>query len=166
MKIANIVIALLLTASVASAVAGTVKVPSKKPIITVNIPDSWEPEETGKGIACESPDKVATVFFEIVATEKGMNKLIDENIEWLMSDRGVDIKADTKQEKDFEVGGIKSSLMSFDASSKEFGPAKVGFIFTPINDKVLVTTYWITVKGYEKQDAALTKILNSVSPIQ
>jgi hypothetical protein len=29
----------------------------------VNILDSWKPEETDKGIACESPDKVATVFF-------------------------------------------------------------------------------------------------------
>jgi hypothetical protein len=31
--------------------AGTVKIPDDKPAISVNIPDSWKPEETDKGIA-------------------------------------------------------------------------------------------------------------------
>jgi hypothetical protein len=43
--------------------AGTVNVPEDKPAISVEIPDSWKPEETDNGIACESPDKVATIFF-------------------------------------------------------------------------------------------------------
>jgi hypothetical protein len=35
-----------------------VNIPEDKPAISVDIPDSWKPEETDKGIACESPDKL------------------------------------------------------------------------------------------------------------
>ncbi|MFZ4481952.1 MAG: hypothetical protein ACOYNZ_18895, partial [Rhodoferax sp.] len=67
-----------------SAMAGLVNVPMKKPVITVEIPDSWKPEETERGVASESPDQVATVFFEIARSEKGVNSLLDENIDWLV----------------------------------------------------------------------------------
>ena len=50
--------------------AGTVNIPADKPAVSVNIPDSWKPEETDKGIACESPDKVATLFFEVTSGEE------------------------------------------------------------------------------------------------
>src|SRR5205085_942405 len=64
-------VAVVVTSFAASlATAGTINVPAKRPVITVNIPDSWEPEETEKGTACESPDKVVTVFFEIARGAK------------------------------------------------------------------------------------------------
>jgi hypothetical protein len=93
-----------------------------------------------------------------------MNSLLDENINWLIKDQDVEIKIASKKEQDFLVGGTKSSLMAYDANSKEFGPSKVGFIFTTIGKKLLVTTYWLTVKGYAKQEAALDAILASVRP--
>lgn len=165
MSLSKLLATVFLSLLIGSAFAGTVKVPAKRPAITVEIPDSWEPEETDRGVACESPDQAATVFFEVVGTEKGMNSLLDENFEWLVKDQGVKINDTTKQEKDMLVAGIKSSVLSFDANSKEFGPAKVGFIFTPVGTKVLVTTYWITNKGAAKHDATLTRIFNSIKPI-
>jgi hypothetical protein len=164
MKILRPLIAVILSILVSSAMSGVVNVPAKKPVITIEVPDSWDPEETDKGIAIESPDKVATVFFEIAASEKGMNSLLDENIDWLIKDQGVEIKIASKKEQDFLVGGMKSSLMAYEADSKDFGPSKVGFIFTTIGKKVLVVTYWLTVKGYDKQEAALDAILASVKP--
>jgi hypothetical protein len=149
-----------------SVVAGIVDVPSTNPVITVHIPDSWKPEDTDKGVSCESPDGVVTIFFEIVKSERGMKKLIDENVDWLVTDQGVKIDASTKNEQDIAVGGIKSSLIGYDADSKEYGPAKVGFIFTPVGDKLLVTTYWLTVEDYDKQDARVNKILESVTPVE
>jgi hypothetical protein len=70
--------------------AGTVNVPEDKPAISVEIPDSWKPEETDNGIACESPDKVATIFFEVTSA-KGLDALIEENIDWLTKDQGVEL---------------------------------------------------------------------------
>lgn len=164
MKILKPFAAIILSLLVSSTMAGLVSVPAKKPVVTIEIPDSWDPEETDKGIAVESADKVATVFFEIAASEKGMNSLLDENIDWLVKDQGVKINTASKKEQDFLVGGMKSSLMAYDASSKEFGPSKVGFIFTAIGKKLLVTTYWVTVKGFDKQEAVLDGILASVKP--
>jgi hypothetical protein len=166
MEILKPLVALSLSLLIGSAMAGVVNVPTIKPVVTIDIPDSWAPEETDKGIAVESADKVATVFFEIAASEKGMNALLDENIDWLVKDQGVNINTSSKKEQDFLVGGMKSSLMAYDATSKEFGPSKVGFIFTTVGKKLLVTTYWLTVKGFAKQEPVLDKILASVKPVK
>ena len=65
----------LLLASLAP--AETINIPEDEPAISVNIPETWKPEAIDKGIACESPDKVATIIFE-VTTEKGLDALIQE----------------------------------------------------------------------------------------
>jgi hypothetical protein len=165
MKILKALSALSLSVLLTStALADIVNVPARRPVVTIDVPDSWKPEETEKGIGIESPDSVATVFFEIARSEKGLKTIIDDNIDWLVKEQEVRVKGSTKVEKDIAVGGIKSSLMSYDADSKEWGPAKVGFIFTPVGERVLVTTFWISVKGFAKQEPVLDKILASVKP--
>jgi hypothetical protein len=164
MKISKPFAAVILSLLISSTLAGVVNVPEKGPVVTIEVPDSWSPEETDKGISVESADKVATVFFEIAASEKGMNSLLDENIDWLVKDQGVRINIASKKQQDFVVGGMKSSLTAYDANSKEFGPSKVGFIFTAVGKKLLVITYWVTAEGYAKQEAVLDAILASVKP--
>jgi len=166
MNISKIVACIALSVLATTALGETVQVPANKPAVTIDIPEAWKPEETEKGVACESPDQVVTVFFEVVRSEKGMNALLDENINWLVKDQGVKIVDASKTEKEILVGGIKSSLIGYDAKSKEYGPSKVGFIFTNINNKLLVTTYWLAIKGFDKQEATLDKILSSVKPIK
>jgi hypothetical protein len=53
------------------------------------------------GIACESPDKVATIFIEVTSA-KGVDALIDENIDWLTKDQGVQLDKASEQKQDFE----------------------------------------------------------------
>lgn len=166
MNLAKIVSVFFLALFALAAQAETVKIPPKKPAILVDIPDSWAPEETAKGVVCESPDQVATVFFEVAKSEKGMNKIIDENFDWLINEQGLKIDKSTKQERQLLVGGVQSESLVFDASNKEFGPARVGFIFTVIGERLLITTYWITKKGADKHDATLTQIFNSVRPLK
>ena len=161
-----LVAAVLLAFCAGSALAGTVKVPEKKTLITVEIPNSWKPETTDRGISCESPDQVATVFFEVAGSEKAMNKLMDENIDWLIKDQGLKVKKDSELKKDILVGGIASSMLSYDADSKEFGPSKVGFVFTMVNAKLLVITFWLTVEGFEKHETTLDAIFASVKPFE
>jgi hypothetical protein len=161
-KVVKLIAALCLSLAVGSALAGTINVPARRPAVTINIPDSWEPEETDRGVGCESPDKVATVFFEVVGSEKGLNNLLDDHLEWLVDEHGVKVKASSKNEAEVLVGGIRSQLLGYDAHSKEWGPAKVGFIFTPVNGKMLVTSYWISVKGFSNIEGTLNRILASV----
>jgi hypothetical protein len=145
--------------------ADTVKIPEDNPAISVNIPESWKPEETDKGFACESPDKLATVIFEVTST-KGADALIDENIDWLIKDQGVQIDKASDKTLDFEAAGLAWKRISWNGNSKEWGPATVGFAFTDAgNGKVLTVTYWITTKDQEKHFPTLEKIFESVKLI-
>jgi hypothetical protein len=148
------------------AFAGTIKIPKDKPAMTVEIPDSWKPEDTDAGITCESPDQVATVFFEVTAA-KDLEALINDNVDWLTKEQKVKIDDSTKKEKDFTANGLDWKRISWDGDSKEWGPSAVGFMFVAVGDgKVLTVTYWITKKDIDKESAALDKIMDSIKPVQ
>jgi hypothetical protein len=141
--------------------AGTVNIPEEKPAVSVEIPDSWKPESTDKGIACESPDKVATIFLE-VTTSNELDALIDENIDWLTKDQGVQLEKASEQKQEFETSNLKWKRISWSGSSKEWGPATVGFVFADAGDgKTLTVTYWVTKKDQEKHIPTIEKIFES-----
>lgn len=93
----------------------------------------------------------------MVGSEKGMSALMAEIINWLAKDQGVKIVGSFMSGKDIAVGGIKSTLIGYDANSKEFGPSKVGFIFTTIGTKALITTYWLTKKDLKSKKQRWTR---------
>jgi hypothetical protein len=108
---------------------------------------------------------VATVFFEVTSA-KGLDALIDENVDWLTVDQGVQLDRASEQKQDFEAAGLEWKRISWSGNSKEWGPATVGFAFTAAgNGKVLTVTYWITKKDQEKHFPTLEKIFESVKPI-
>ncbi|MGV3661909.1 MAG: hypothetical protein ACO1TE_17105 [Prosthecobacter sp.] len=162
------ILLLSLFSHLATATAGTIKLPEEKAAVSINVPDNWEPEEDEDGnVLAESPDGVTTIYFEIVATEKEMDTAIESSVEWLMEDHKVKVDEATKAEADFEVGGREFHRISWDGSHPEHGPAVVGFIFTEVGQgKVLTMTYWINKKDAEKSLEALGKIFESVKSIE
>lgn len=145
--------------------AATVNVPEDTPAISVDIPDSWKPEATENGVACESPDKVATIFFEVTSA-KGLEALIDENVDWLTKDQGVQLDKASEEKQEFEAANLGWKRISWSGTSKEWGPATVGFAFTDAGDgKVLTVTYWVTKKDQEKHIPTIEKIFESVKRI-
>lgn len=167
MKTTIIAVTLALTLFPALASAETIKLPEDKPAVSVNIPDSWEPEEDEDGILAESPDNVATIYLEVVANEKEMNTVIEDSLTWLTEDHEVKVDAASKEEKDFEDSGRKWSRISWSGNSKEWGPAVIGFLFTEVGDgKVLTITYWISKEDSEKSLETLGKIFSSVKSLK
>ena len=163
----TILLAVCLTVALlaTNASAATLKIPKEDPVVSVTIPDSWEPKETEGEIECESPDEVATIFFE-VTPEKGVEELIDTNVEWLMTEQKVDVDPKSQSTKDFESGGLSWKRISWDGNSEEYGPATVGFLFTEVADgQLLAVTYWISKKDMEKHIAQIVKIYKSVKKI-
>lgn len=157
---------LLITLIPALAPAATVSLPKEKPAMTATVPDDWEPEESDDGILAESADNVATIYFEVVATEKEMDSVIEESLKWLTEDHEVKVDAATKETKDFEDSGRKWSRISWTGDSKEYGPAVVGFLFTEVGGgKVLTVTYWVSKKDSEKNLETLGKIFSSVKSV-
>jgi hypothetical protein len=59
------------------------------------------------------------------------------------------------------------SRISWDGTSEEWGAAIIDFAFSDVgNGKVLVVTYWITKKGWEKHQSELDKIFENVKKIK
>jgi len=80
-----------------------------------------------------------TVFFE-VTSPKGVEDLIDENVDWLMKDQKVEIDRKSQSEKDFKNGDINWRRISWDGNSEEFGPTTVGFLMTRAGNHTLEKT--------------------------
>lgn len=164
----NLIVALSLALpllALTTASAEVVKIPKGTPAVTVSIPDKWEPEDTDKGIVCESPDKEATIFFEVTSAKK-LEALIDENIEWLTSDQKVEIDKATQKSAEFEAGGMSWKSLAWKGKSEEWGPANIILAFADAGKgKVLMVTYWVTEKGEAKHGKQLTTILDSVKKV-
>ena len=76
------------------------------------------PENTDKGVAVESADKEATVFFEVTSA-KGTDALLEENAAWL-KDQKVSINQSSKSEKDFKTAAMSWSRISWDGASEDW----------------------------------------------
>lgn len=151
--------------AVTGASAGVIKIPEGSPVISVSIPDKWEPEETDEGVVCESPDKEATIFFEVTSAKK-IEALIDENIDWLVKDQEVEIDKSTQKSNEFEAGGMSWKSLAWEGKSKEWGAANIILAFADAGKgKVLMVTYWVTTKGEAKHGKTLTAILDSVKKV-
>ena len=69
--------------------AKTIKIPEGDAVVSVDVPDSWGPENTEKGVAVESADKEATVFFEVTSA-KGTDALLQEECGLVKGPEGLD----------------------------------------------------------------------------
>jgi hypothetical protein len=165
MKLHRLFTIAVLSLTVLAAQAGVIRFPENRPAVSINIPDSWTPETLPKGVMAESPDGVATLIFEFAKSEKDLDGIIDENVDWLIKEHGVRIVASSKQEDKGSAGGIASDVLFYDATHKEYGPARVGFMFTPVKSGVLVTTFWVSKDGASKNMGAINRILSTVRPL-
>lgn len=164
MKKVTFLTALLLLGVGASLQAKTIRIPEDKPVISVDIPSTWETEDLDKGVQTKSPDGEAQIFFEVISAKK-IGALIDENINYLKENKVV-IDESTRKENDFELPGIKGKTLTWDAKD-EFGPESVALVFGKVSDsKMLMITYWVTKQSEKKHGEELAKVMNSVAVIK
>ena len=143
--------------------AETLVFPSDAPIASVTIPDAWSPKETVSGIEAKSPD--SAIYFSIdVATDKDMDKVIDEAVKFL-TDNGVTIDAATQKDSgDVEINGMNFGSIEFDGTDAD-GPVEVSLGFaSPAEGKMLVVTYWGTKATQDAHSTDLGEILKSLKP--
>lgn len=149
--------------SLASLQAKTMQVPSEDfAIASVTIPDSWGPEEINNGVAGTSPDKAVYLAVVGVGSEKGMNAEIDDTFA-MLKEHNVDLDQSSKKDNKFKVNGLDADEMVFKGKDED-GPATISITFIPVNDKVLVLTYWVTTEKEKAHQAEVAKILNSIKP--
>ena len=144
----------------APAFAKTFELPDANPAVTVDIPNRWKPSEVDKGAEATSPDSETYIAVE-TATAKGMNQLIDENIDFLIKS-GVTIDRSSQQTNDTTVNGIPVSFLHWAGKDKD-GPTAVTLgIFGVSDNLVLLLTAWSSPKGDKVNGDALDSILSSI----
>ena len=154
-------LALPLFAGLAS--AKTIKIPEEKPAASLNIPESWKPEETDEGVTCLSPDGEAKIFFE-VTDAKGLDALIDENVKYL-EEQKVKITKGSEKTTDLDSSGLPGKMITWDGKS-EFGEESIRMYFVDIGkEKIMMITYWVTKKAEVSNRKALDAMFGSVKPL-
>ncbi len=123
-----------------------------KPVVSLDIPDAWEPSEFENGVAGTSPEGLYMVAQVVKAasikdaTGEAISNLIEQ---------GVEIDGDTiKQGEDFKLNGMDATTIDMTGKDKE-GDASVTIALIIINpEQVLLISTWSTPE-IDKQAAAL-----------
>lgn len=145
-----------------SADAKTMKVPTEKPVATIEIPDSWKPEEIENGVAGLSSDSAVYLAAVAVDSEKGMNAEIEDTFS-MLKEHNVVLDQSSKKENKFKVNGMDAEELLFQGKDED-GPAAVSITFVTIGDKIIVLTYWVSTNEEAKHQAEVGKIVNSLKP--
>lgn len=154
----TVVVALLATAS---SQAKSLKVPNDEfPIASIDIPDSWEPEEVNNGVAGTSEDGAVYLSVVAVGSDKGMKAELDDTFA-MLKEHDVELNQDSKKENKFKINGLDAEEMLFQGKDED-GPASVSITFVTIKDKLLVLTYWVSTDEEKKHQEEVGKIVSSL----
>jgi len=155
----SFVILLLFTAALAQ--AKTLKVPSDEfPMATIDIPDSWEPEEVNNGVAGTSEDGAVYLSVVAVGNDKGMKAELDDTFA-MLKEHDVELNQESKKENKFKINGLDAEEMVFQGKDED-GAASVSITFVTIKDKLLVLTYWVSSEEEKKHQDEVAKIIGSL----
>lgn len=146
-----------------SAEAKTMKLPNDDfGIASIDIPDSWEPEEITNGVAGTSPDKAVYLAIVAVGSDKGMKAEIDDTFEMLKEHKVV-LDESSKKENKFKINDLDAQELLYQGKDED-GPTAVSIVFVPIKDKLIIMTYWVSTEDEEKHLPEVGKIVNSLKP--
>ena len=153
-------LALVLCFSLLPAAALAKSWPHADAKVTIDIPDSWKVEPDGDALNATSPDETAALIFVIVPADT-LQKAADE------IDKELDkiVKDVTMEDgKETTLNGMKA--WAADGKGKADGKGVdigVAFIQTKSGKILLVLGFGETGK-YEKHEADISKILQSIKP--
>ncbi len=145
------------------ALAGTFKLPEKKPLVSLTIPDSWKPEMIDKGVEGQSADGGVFLSAEITRTEKDMNSIIDDTLAMLKESKVTLSKASRKETKSY-INGLAADELLYEGKD-ERGPTTVSITFVSVKDAVLVFTYWVTPEGEKQHEQELNALVQSIKAV-
>lgn len=129
-------------------------------VATIEMPNSWEPEEITNGFAGTSPDRAVYMAVVAVGSDKGREAELDDTFDMLKEQKVV-LDKSSKSEDKFKVNGVEANEITYRGKDED-GPAAVSIAFVPMKDKVIVVTYWVSSDEKKGHQAEVGKILNSL----
>lgn len=155
--------ALLSLALCAPAFAGTYKLPDKKPVVSVTLPDSWKTDEIDNGVESVSDDE--EVYMAIESTsEKNVQKAMEESIQYLKK-KGVVVEQDTMKQETMKMNDMDVVDISWDGKDED-GECKISLTVVGVSDtQGLLLTYWASPEGEKKHQSELNDIAKSIKKL-
>lgn len=146
----------------AASFAETLAFPSDKPVASITIPDSWNPEETDSGIQATSADEAIYLAID-VADASNVNSAVDEVIKFLETN-GVKVDGSTQKQSEDTINGMQMTNFDWSGTDKD-GAVNIGLsVLAPSANKILLITYWGTKGEQEKHANDLMSIISSLKP--
>ena len=146
------------------AVAKEYKLPDARPVATVNVPDTWNPQPIEKGVQGQTADNSVYLSVETTADEKAMNEIIDDTIQ-VLKEHKVELDHHVKKEHKFLINGLPADELLYDGKDED-GPTMVSITFVNVGKTTLVLTYWASADGTKKHETEVGKILASIKAVK
>lgn len=161
--VATATAAVLLAGMVERLHAKTFELPDGKPIVTIDMPNAWSPEEIDKGAQATSPDTAIYVAFEI-SNLKNTDKAILDGVKFF-AESGVKIDPKTQKKTEARINGLDVIDIGWDGVDKD-GPTKVSLSVIVLSEtKIGLLSYWGSPAGEKKYAAQLKSIADSIQPL-
>eukprot|EP01037_Dinobryon_pediforme_P010668 gene10668-10740_t len=143
--------------------AASFNVPESKPLASVVVPDSWEPNAYDGGVEGTSKDGTTYVAFEVVEANDVESATKDALGTFIKG--GVEIDPKSAKQKDTKINNIDAFELSYEG--KEKGKvAHVSLTIAPLDAKhFLFVSYWGSPEGEKANLEDLMKIEGSIKKL-
>lgn len=138
--------------------------PEKRPLLSVEIPESWHPEETDRGVKAESEDEAIYLQIDSARSEAGMEAAIEATFT-MLAEHNVEFDKGTKKTQKFKIAGQDAEEMIFTGKDKD-GPAIISITMFTIKETLFIVTYWATTAKAAKHQPDVTKIVKSMTAVK
>lgn len=140
--------------------AKTYNLPEEETLATIEIPDSWETDQTDDGIETTSKDG-GVYFYAEVTDADNVAEAMEEGVKYL-KEKGVTVNDSSMKKQQGKLKDMDVVDISWDGKDKD-GEAKVSLMVVSItNDKGVLFVYWASPEGEKANQADLEKIVQSL----
>ena len=146
-----------------AALAKTYPIPSENPVATINIPNSWEPNEYDGGV--EGTSKDGQFYFAIEAVDsKDIGEATKEGINWFKK-QGVKFDVNSQTTSESILNDLPVLTITFKGRDKD-GPTEVTLVLvkTLKKNRFLLIYGWGSESAVEANNKDIDKILTSLTP--
>jgi hypothetical protein len=145
----------------ASALAGTYKVPRDEPLAAVQIPEGWKTKQHDELVETASPDG-ALRFLVLSPEAHKISESMGEVMRYIRNTGGITVKAESVKRELGELNGMEAQHISWEGKDKN-GEVKIRFSIVSIaQNRILLVAFWGSPAAEKKYQAELTKMLKSV----
>jgi hypothetical protein len=151
----------LYAALLASALAGTYKVPRAEPLATLQIPDTWQTNDHGELVETASPDG-AMRFLVLPPEANKINESMGKVMRYIRNTGGIIVKAESVKRELGELNGMEAQHISWEGKDKN-GEVKIRFsIISIAKNRWLLAASWGSPAAEQKYQAELKNMLKSI----